>query len=523
MSELLLAVLAVWLRAPGIGKVILTDPEARIIFLANESWSRIFSLFRIGAEKYFGTSFPHVLFVKLWMTISDSILWFRLPALVFGLGVIVLTYMIAQKLFGTWAARAAALMMVVSPYHIMMCRSGTSTAAAMFLLAVAIYTLWLIFEGRAGIFDVTAFAFSLLVLASSHYFILLFILPANVLVLGFGRKRKECLSWWIPLNIALLVLCAFWWTRWVGGPLLPSHMSTITSDFVTEKILPGKDVLNLKFRFLFIEKYVGILMQLGGFFSAGRLLNGWSVLAALFVFFLYQYMPFAGFREYEDGYRPRLFEFMLLAAFIAAGAALSFTAQPPWTYLMPATLIFYAVCGNGLVRVAGWRTRAFFLVTILTVLFGCVPTTRIAEGNRPDWPRAAEVIKEKNNINAPVVFIDGWKSIPFSLYAPDLIGRTENLFPNFDMKMLEPGRMRQDALLPLLHGTIDSYPPYALKNIAEKYKYMWVVRKDVEGEPTSSKHVHEYKMWLNGNPVELQREALGGGFNLILYSTQTSK
>lgn len=520
IPELLLAALAVALRAPGLGRAVLTETESRMLFLAGEPLDRVLYFFDIGAEKYFGSSLPYVIFIKYWTSISDSELWFRLPAFTAGALTIALAYMLARKMFGRWAGRAAALMLAVSPYHIMLCRSGTETAAALFFLAVAVYVLWLIYRDEAGRAAVAVFILSTVILAGFHYYILLLILPANIIVIGFGRNTKKHLWWWIPLNVIVVGICVFWWGRWIGGPLLPSQTATLTGEFATEmKVFPGDDILNLRFRFLFIEKYLGIVMKLGGFYAAGELLNGWSVLALVFVLFMYHFLPFSGFREYEEGYRPRLFAFFMLAAFVAAGAALSFTAQPPRAGLMPAAIIFYAICANGLIRVATWRTRSFFILTILAVLFGCVPSVRISENKRPDWPRAAEVINEKSNIDAPVVLIDGWDFIPFSIYAPGLEGRATSLFPNFDLEILEPGRMKQDAILPPLNGMVDNFPPYALRDIAATSSFIWVIRNDSKDKKPGSKHEHEYKIWLDEKPVAIQSHQLGGGYNLVLYST----
>jgi len=503
-AELLVAILAILLRAPGPGVPLLSGREARVWMFTRDGWGHLWELMLLKADMHTGSFFPYVWFMKLWSGGGDSELWLRMPSLLAGLLTILLVYALVKRVFGRPAAVIAALLLAVMPYHVMVSRAAIATSIGLLFFTLGLYLFWRVFEGENNGWVAAAFSIVMLAGVNFGFHAAFLVLPANILFFGFAKNRVRALWWWIPLNIVLLASAAFWAKHWMPAFFMPGVIDPENPLYNT---IPSEQLVNLNLRLLFIGKYVHLIFVLGGVYIGERLLNGWSVIGGVLAIVIYHYLPFAGFREYEDGYRPRVFMFFVAGTSLAMALLFCFTsvgASESWQVILPAAVPFYAVAANGIVRFTGWRARAVFAVLVLCVIFGFVPAMKQSELAKPDWNSVTEYMR---NSDSPLAFTDSSMSPPMYYYGRGMESRIYSMTNNFDMELIGGKRYRQDELKDILHVTIDDHPPDGLIRLFEKTGRLIVIRrgKDVPEKPRWAK---EYAIWLNKFPLVLAEKEI---------------
>jgi len=511
IPEIAVAVLAVALRVPGIVTAHLSRSEGRVLLFARDGWGNLWQLFTTGADRHFGCSFSYIAMIK-YAGAGESALAARGISLACGLAAIVVVYFLVCRVFGLWQGRLAALLIAVFPHHIYASRVASPAAVSIFLFVLALYFLWRIYEGETGAGPALGYLLSMALALNLHYHAAALLIPANILFYGFARDRMKNIYWWSGANIVLAGLCAFWAQRWMGGIIGSPTGQSLTLEMAQMGVLAKEELLNLMFRFMFFEKYVQILYALGGLFNF-ELQNGWSVLGVVLVPLVFHYFPFLGFREYEDGYRPRVFAFVVLVFVLCGTAALTFAGVPRWDYIPVAAVMFMAVTANGAARYGTTKWRIAFGLMVLSMWLGFAPGVKKAEAQRPDWERAEQVLLAGSEKELPIVFTRGWESLPFLYVAPGLEERTVNLFRNFDMEFIGQTEYRQEEIISLFGGTIDAYPPDGVKRALDQAGEAWVFQDTREGVE-KPKHTHEYDVWLQGNADIIREVDLGGGMKL---------
>lgn len=521
MPEVLIAALAVALRAPGLGRAPLSVTEARVWLFTADNWQHLWRLFQIQADRDTGSLFTYIAALKFWSGFGSGEAWLRLPSLLAGLAALVFVYLFARQIFGRAAGCVAALMMAVSPYHIMTCRMAGANAIGFLFFVIVLYLFARVFEGENRGWTALSFAVAAIAGVNYGFHTALLILPMNVLYLGFGRERVRGLWWWIPLNAALIGSVMYWLPRWSATFFIPSSNFAVNEIFPKE-IMANDTFLMLRTRMILVEKYIQIIYGLGGAYFYQRLADGWSVLGAVLLPVVYHYLPFIGLREYEGGYRPRVFGFIMIALLIAAAAGLSLTTLPLWETLLPCSVVFYALAANGAVRFSGWRAKTLLALMFFCVVFGFVRSERLEERSRPDWRRAASEIAADPS-GAPAAFLDGSISPPLFYYGQNIRNRIFALTPNIDMKPIGNGLYCQDEVLPVLKFTVDPYPPDGIAKLfipggsalpggmifvqPVQPPEVWVIRVGAE-YPENPRWAREYAIWLNGYAVKIKEESI---------------
>jgi hypothetical protein len=491
--ELLIAAVAAALRLPGLGRAPLSESEARIWLFTTASWEHLRTIFLLHAERHSGTLFPYLAFLKLWSGWGGGEAWMRLPSLIAGIAAIVFAYLFASRIFGRAAGCVAALLLSVSSYHVMASRTAGATAIGVFLFTAVLYLFYRVYEGENRGWIAAALAVFAILGVNFGFHTALLILPMNILYLGFGRNRVRGLWWWIPLNIILIAAAAYWGPRWFATFFNPAPNFKVNEIFPSD-VMQNETLFMLRPRMMIVEKYIEIIFALGGMYFFNSLANGWSFLGMLLVPVAYHYFPLIGFREYEDGYRPRLFAFITAGTLLGAAGLLSMTAAPIWETTIPASVVFFALMGNGASRFCGWRARALLALMVLCSIFGFVPMQRNDERARPDW-RAVAAEAAADPSGAPIAFIDGTMSPPLLYYGRDIGNRIVSLMPNIDMALAGKKKYRQEQVLPLLKYRIDPYPPDGIADLFVGGSDVWIVRKGT-GVPESPRWTKEYIIWL---------------------------
>jgi len=516
LPELGLMAVAAMLSAPGLGSAPFSFGEARIHLFATDSWSHLARLFSIGADMHIGTFFPYVFLMKLWSGAGDTEFVMRLPSLAAGLASTVVVYFFVRRLFGRWAALIAALMFTIAPYHIMASRTLGANSIGVFLFVLGLYFFHRIYEGERGAWVVAGFAVVMLGGVNFGFYSALLLVPMNVLFIGFGKERVKSLWWWVPLNLILFACAVYWSRRWSASFFVPQSAWAAVETPPIYGFVPDESFVFLKLRLMFLEKYVGFLYTLGGLYMGKAFANGWSVMGCILIPIAYHYFPFLGFREYEDGYRARVFVFIVLVLIIGMAAWASLTAAPLWELLLPASVLFYAAAGNGAARFAGWRSRAMLAVMLLSVIFGFIPMQRADERGRPDWRAAASLFEASPSDTRPIVFIDGSVSLPFLYYGRRFQSRVVSLSPDFDMKIMGPDRYRQEEVMREMKLTIDPHAPDGIALLFANSPELWVIRKG-EKLPEAPQWAREYAIWIQKYAALIQDAPIGGDFRIQLY------
>ncbi len=517
-------------RLPGAARAAISESEARLWMFASEPWSSLWNIFSLRAEHHSGDSFAYVVLLKLWMAAGgDGLLWMRIPSIAAGIGAVALTYALARRLFGRPAGCVAALMLALMASHAGGSRLSGAASISIFLCLLTLLLFHKIFESEAGRAASAAFAVSALAGLCFGVQTAMLLVPINILFFGFARERRRRLVWWIPLNIFLFAAAAYWMTRWASPFFMPAGVDPEEAIF---HIFPKESFLSMNFRLVFMMKYVSALYTIGGLpGGASSLSNGFAFIGAVLLPIVYHYFPFVGFREYPEGYRPRLFAFVTLAGLLAFAGLLSMTVYQArlWEALVPGAIMLYAVCANGAARFAGWRARALLALMLLCAAAGFVPMQRATENARPDWAGASDALASVPG--ASVVFIDGSIAAP-AYYAtrsrPDCRDRIIALWHNFDLTQTKDGGYRQSAVAPALGATIDSHPPDGAAEALSDYRAIsaggaWFAFKGsinidenmggyILDPPQKPRWAREYAIWLIKNARIIKAYRMDGGF-----------
>ncbi|MFA6448297.1 MAG: glycosyltransferase family 39 protein [bacterium] len=514
LPELAALALAAALRAPGLGEATLTASETRIWMFAGDSWGHLLRLFRLAADPNTGTFFPYVWFLKLWLRWGDSEAWLRLPSLLAGMIAVVMVYFFARRVFGRWAGVIAAILFAAAPYNVAASRTVSATSIGVALFVIGLYLFYLIFEGDRRPVIIASFAAVTLVGVNFGFHAALLILPMNVLFFGFAKDRMKSIWWWIPLNLALIGCALYWEPRWAATFFVKPPTWESARNQSIYGFIPKESIAYLQLRLLFIEKYFKILFTLGGFYFNSLLVNGWSFLGVIILVVSYHYFPFLGFREYEGGYRPRVFAFITLALTLALAGLFSMTQLQLWEVLLPAAAVLYAVAAHGAVKHTGWRGKTLLALMILSMVLGFVPMQRAEEKSRPDWREAAAFLESDPERLSPIVLIDGGEdTLPLFYYGRPFLSRLVSLMPDIDLKIIGKDKFRQDEFLPVIKGTVDTRPPEGIMNLFKLYPRVWIVKKGA-GLPEKPRWAREYAIWLQKFAVVVKEKKIEGGLRI---------
>ena len=133
----------------------------------------------------------YALFAHFWNQAvgSDREIWLRLPALLCGLGTIVLVWRLGMLFVDASAGLMAAALLAMSPVHIWYSQEARSYSMTLFLLLLAILSYYRLLQGRRMRCWTAVFSLALSCLVFTHYYNLVF--AGLLLVLTATRKSPH--------------------------------------------------------------------------------------------------------------------------------------------------------------------------------------------------------------------------------------------------------------------------------------------------------------------------------------------
>jgi len=488
--------------------------EAKVLLFSRDGLNHLIQLLKTGAETHSGVSFPFLLLCKTAGLISTSYISLRILSLIAGISAMIFVYLTAKTLFNRNAALIAMLMLAINPYHIFVSRYIADTAIGIMLFSMMLYAFVRIYDGKNTFSDRLVYIIISIISINYSFHSAILIIPLTILLFSKKELRTANYKWWIPLNIFLIACMAYWWPHWRALLYRPDTGGIISDSLLSNIFISNESLIELRYKMIFIEKYVVMLYATGGLFSPNGLNNGWSFAGAILLPIIYHYFPFIGFREYEDGYWKRYF---LFATAFFTGAfvfLMTFTKVEVWAYVLIFALIMNMIFAHGMTKFAGWRAKLMFYMFAICLIFGFYPMMMQSNYDRPDWRKAEENLK---NSTVPAVFIDSNKSYPLIYLMEDHIDKIVSLSPDFDMNFMANYKYRQEEVIPVLKQTIDSHAPEGLKKMFIKYGWLWIVR---EGEdiPDFPRWTKEYAFWIRENTILKEKIDIGGGFILVKYA-----
>lgn len=144
--------------------------------------------------------------LHLWMSLGHSEVWLRLLSVLFGIGCVVMLYLLTKQLFGRRIGFFASLLMAISPLHINHSQEIRMYSVAVFFVLVEMYYFLQFIKSRSTKHLAACTASS--IVAGLTHPLTLFMLPAVGLFLGFThRDFRTAAMRWTSVQAVLGLLC----------------------------------------------------------------------------------------------------------------------------------------------------------------------------------------------------------------------------------------------------------------------------------------------------------------------------
>lgn len=209
---IVIAIVAIALRVPNFNESIWLD----------ELWSTYQKLgsFRSLAHVAISDVHPpfYTMFMFVWIRVfGDSEIAVRMPALLFGIGSIWLTYAVGSRLVDRKAALLAAFLMSISPVHIWYSQEARAYSGLVFFLLLAILAQLKLDEPDARRFWLYIYFAAMLFCVLTHFYLAAFLILVSFIVIqGKHRHSRQIL---LINGLILSLLVAFVAAKVVVGKL----------------------------------------------------------------------------------------------------------------------------------------------------------------------------------------------------------------------------------------------------------------------------------------------------------------
>ncbi len=142
------------------------------------------------------------IFTKLFGLSEVSV---RLPAVLFGLGTIVITYLLSKKLFGVYTGLFAGFFLAISPWFFIFTRTGYEATAGVMFYFLAIY-LFLFVTKNAWFLPISALSFVLSIYSYNSFRIIAPLTILILLLLRFQDFKSIIKKVAIPITFSFILL-----------------------------------------------------------------------------------------------------------------------------------------------------------------------------------------------------------------------------------------------------------------------------------------------------------------------------
>lgn len=344
----------------------------------------------------------HVI-LKAWITFfGSSEISVRIPSVIFGVGTVLMVYLIAKKLYEKKTALIAATLMATAPLHIYYSQEARMYMLAAFLTTLSVY-FFISILARDRFLNWLGFIVSTTLMLYSDYLPYL-LLPAFFIYIVVNRKRisMATIRTFIPSLVLIFSLLSPWLL--FLPKQLSGGLSTAVASPAWAQVVGGGSFKNLaltavKFtvgRISYSDQLIYVLM----FAPAG------AYILFLFALSLFRLSP------------KRSILYCWLFVPIVLGFAISFFV-PIYSYfrLIFTLGAFYIIIASA-INTVNWRPLVRILL-LLTLALNLVSTTIYLSNpkfQRENWRGAVDYISRNFTSRSIVLFESDFTTGPFDYY-----------------------------------------------------------------------------------------------------------
>ncbi len=370
-----------------------------------------------------GDFHPPLYYLDLWMwakVLGTSEISLRLPSVFYGIGTIIVTYLIARGIFKDKNKKYALLpplLLAIAPLHIYYSQEARMYSLGIFLvsLTVLVFTKILHEEGRVEKYWL--FFSLLLPLIFLTDYLPMLILPV-FWIAGFLHKKNS--SWWkkfVTSHIILLLVFVLWlpvFSTQLGNGLAVKSNAPHWWQVLGKTNLKEVALIPVKFmlgRISFEDRFTyTVVAVVGGMIFGGILLKSAVKVRENLLIWLWLVLP------------------VLLA--IILGVKLSVLSYFRLTFILPA---FYLLLAIGIVQLKDkFKHVAFGLVFIISLVSSLIYLTN-PKFHREDWRGLVTFIESNRSEGSLVLFVansqmEGYKYYKkdAKVYGPDAFDATHS-------------------------------------------------------------------------------------------------
>jgi len=439
----LILTLAIILRLILINQSLWLDEAIQVLAVRNFSYSSLITQYSIGD---FHPPLYHLI-LKFWTSFFGfSEIAVRSLSVLFGVGTIVVVYLIGRQLGGKTLGILSALLLAAAPLHICYSQEARMYAAAAFFVSLAVFAFLRLIK-NGSFFNWSFFFISLLLFFYTDYLPWLMVIPFNLWV--FWQRKNLGKSWvirWLVIQLGLLVFLLPWFP-FLAKQLAVGYAASQTAPLwgqtvggFTFKALPLTFAKFIFGRISFDDKvFYGLVFLLSFSFFTLLILKNFAKLSKEKVLVLLWFIL------------PIILGW-IFSLFLPVYSYFRFL------FVLPAMYILIA-WGIELFKPSKTRIKMIIVVLIFSlasqIYFWFNPRF-----HREDWRGAVSWIEEKaKGVNSGAVFVTIYQTAPYNYYAakvpfygPDG-WQAENLKQIFLMRYVQPIFDPKDLLRQKVEGS----------------------------------------------------------------------
>lgn len=394
---ILMVASAIFLRLHNLGNPSLWMDEGWSLHFASQPLEGLPSLLA-SEDKH-----PPLYYALLhhWLYFGNSETVLRLPAAIFGILTVFITFLFARKFFDIETAVVPSLLVAVSSFHILMSQEVRMYSMAGFFCLLAFYFLW-----RASlenkIWQWAGYALCAAFAIYTHYITAIVLISANIF--AFIAIKEKRWKGFILSN--LFVILAF--LPWIKFFLLQIH-----SPFFQHAQLKPVDILDV-----FYVSAAGFTLRLP------EILIHHLPADETFALIIWYLVAIAGAALFIAGayfckkeeriYLAGTFLFTLLLAFSASRAGIAQLFETKYmVVVLPLFLILAAKAILNFKPALKWALVAIFLLINLASINNYYTDPKF---QRQDWRNVAEYLSTRCNSEDNIIIIPGYAEYTFDYY-----------------------------------------------------------------------------------------------------------
>ncbi len=355
----------------------------------------------------------HFLLAKITVTLfGDSEFALRFRSTIFGVLSILVTWLVARRLFGPGTALVTALLLALSPFHIHYSQDGRMYALLALLSSLSFFFL-LEMTRKASRRVVAGYLLSTTLLLYTHYYGVILLGVHNLLFFAAAAAGapgyRQGIGRWLLLQGAIVLL----FVPWLG------FMVHVTSSQLAGEvvILPAPG----------LKKLVGPFITYSGSRVALVLYGLLALNAVAPVLRLFRrlgtsglFIPFERSLPGKDHYRGGRIPLLLtwLAVPIVGPIVLSQFVSPFFQtrYTIGSSIAFYILIAAGITSLSGRATRAIAIALLIALGLGGAWQYQHAENKEP-WREIAAYLDSAATQDDLFLFSANFCIFPFDYYS----------------------------------------------------------------------------------------------------------